>query len=651
MSSINIIPNAKDKFNKLLKFIKAEENILQYYDNVTYNIRFYMLPSSLQYAISKKREDSLFASYSIPDKDKIIIAESGVTSRYSIESLKIDTIYTNTSISNSAVSYSLNLHIKEVNSCQLINQIAVISKILGYESYILQPFHIDIWFSGYENETHKPVQIIPEVGVLTYEVIMNEVKTNVDVSGTNYNFTCTCAGINSTSKDIIAIGDIGQISNVQGLTLEQFRNELVKKVNEKYFNINKELKKYYNNDYLNIRLIDLDEFNADIYKKSTNSLNSNFISQSLSNAKLLNSIYGDSNDSNNESGIRPSTDDSLSNIFQKFCLNSNELKDYNAKPIFKVIHINNKEGLTLCKIQIDVIFSKNNYMNYFNDRFNNLNNIKTASELNQYEYSMMLEHLITILGNNLLIKKYEWLFNGHDTSVLEVNSSIDKLWLSNIPFADGIDSIINNTSEYFNVYNNEVKNLINNEENDFSLNEISSLSTFLFNNVRTLANDKRLYINDIYNCVDDKLKSSYLNSRVIYEKNPSASPTYPEQSADSNTVSIVAKTGYNNIFSTGNLLKLNIKILGDPYWLKLFSDSIIYENRYNDVGNMHYFIFKMNTTLDQSEDGTFKKENVVDFCNIYQIIKSVSIFENGKFIQDLEAIISPEFLTLGRLEI
>lgn len=652
MSLSNIIPNAKNKFNQLLSSLVNSENILQYYDNVTYNIRFYMLSNTFQKIISTLREKNLFSSYSVPDNEKIIIAESGVSAKYSIESLSIDTIYSNATVSNAATSYSLQLQIKEVNRCQLINQIVVISKLLGYESYILQPYHIDIWFSGFDNATHKPIQIIPEIGILSYEVILNEVKTNIDVSGTHYNFSCTCAGINSTPKEVMAIGDIGGFSDYNGLLLTTFRDRLVKTINTNYFNKNQKLKKYYpDNKYINIRLIDIDKIDESF---DISTYSEDYCSKSLMSVKLLNSIYGDSNDKKEDSGIHPKSNNTLSDIFQTFCLNTSELKDYFAKPIFKIKYIDNAEGLQIGKIQMDVLFSKNTYLEYYNNRFINNNENHTRDELEQYEYSMMYNHLKSILSKKLLVKKYEWLFNGHDTSVLEVNSSVDKLWISNIPRWDIVESIANNTNSYLRFYNDEMKKLLENFSEITTkdeLNNIAHKSNYIINGVRTMANDKRLYIDDIYNCVNDNLKSKYLNSRAICEKNNPYSPVYPDETSDSNNESIVAKTGYYNIFATGNLLKLNIKILGDPYWLQLFSDSYIYENKYDQIGNMHYFLFKMNTTLDQKENGTYDLENVVDFCNIYQIIKSKSLFENGKFTQDLEAIISPEFLTLGRLEI
>lgn len=36
-----------------------------------------------------------------------------------------------------------------------------------------------------------------------------------------------------------------------------------------------------------------------------------------------------------------------------------------------------------------------------------------------------------------------------------------------------------------------------------------------------------------------------------------------------------AKAGFANLYNTGNLIKLKIKILGDPYWLDLFSEKIL----------------------------------------------------------------------------
>ena len=179
-----------NEINKWLKKINYEPNILEYYDNVTYNIRFYMINHLYQNKLSQDRAKGIIPNnYRLPDSSKIIIAETGVSTNYDITSLILKTVHSSVSNSSSATTYQMDMKIKEINGCSLINKITAVSKLVGYESYILQPFHVDIWFSGFEQSTGKPIRIIGDT-VLTYEVLISEVKTNVDVSGTMYNLLC-----------------------------------------------------------------------------------------------------------------------------------------------------------------------------------------------------------------------------------------------------------------------------------------------------------------------------------------------------------------------------------------------------------------------------------------------------------------------------
>lgn len=655
MNSINVISNAKQKFNKLLLDIPNADNILQYYDNMTYNIRFYMISNSSQIFLSKLRANGqLSNNYVIPDDEKIIIAETGVSSKISIDSLKINTIHANTCNSHSATTYSLEMILKEVNGCQLSNQIAAVSKLLGYDGYIQQPYHIDVWFSGYDNKTHQPQKIIKEVGILTYEVILSEVKTNIESSGTTYNFICTCAGISSVSKDILAMNDKGIFSSLNGLSLYDFRNQLVDNLNKIYFEQNEKYINYYpEKKYLHIRLIDIDED-----KSIPQIWSDNYCSPTLKNVSLTTNIFSDSNDKTDASELKANQNASLTSIFQDYCLNSKELKSYLARPIYKVKQVKNSEGLELNEIFMDVLFSKNYYLENFNSRFLNISKNDSKEKIQQLEYSTAYLHLLEIISKGLLQKKYIWLFNNKNTSVLEINSSVDKLWYANIPIWDMRENI-ENTIDTYNQYlqydiNNKIASLnTDNSQNEKMLEQIKEVlhqSNTIVNGIRNMTNDKRLYLEDIYYCMNTKIKNDFLSNRNVAEKVQPYSDAQPASDTDANNPTVIAKTGYNNLFST-NLVELQFKILGDPYWLQLCSDNCIYDKNYNTIGNMQYFVFKMNTCADQKPDGTYDLENVVDFTNIYQVIESTSLFENGKFIQNIKAIISPEFLKLGRLEI
>lgn len=51
--------------------------------------------------------------------------------------------------------------------------------------------------------------------------------------------------------------------------------------------------------------------------------------------------------------------------------------------------------------------------------------------------------------------------------------------------------------------------------------DVLKIANQRFNNVRNLASDKRLYLDDIYHCLDKSYVSERIKERKIYEKSDS----------------------------------------------------------------------------------------------------------------------------------
>lgn len=675
----------------LLSKVPYMSNILEYYDNVTYNIRFYMLNEVYQNKLSKDRVNGIIPpNYQLPNDSKIIIAETGVSSNYDITSLTLKTVYSSVAENSSGVTYELNMKIKEINGCSLINKITAVSKLVGYESYILQPFHIDIWFSGFEQSTGKPVKCIGNQ-VLTYEVIMAEVKTNVDFTGTIYNFIMSSAidkAFNKTSRTLSNIGTL----DIKSGTLREYKIAVEKYLNDRFFENNPSLVEVYpKRDYIVInRLIDgdinlnkaaIEEYNKK-YPDTIVPINqftpinpdernartqSEFkvirnpekkpLGKDIENIRVNLNSSPQSTDSIDTAMTRPNVDDTFDSFFQKLCFNTDELKNYTARPVYRVEYVGNYGGQQLHRIYVDIVFKENTYLDYYIDKAKN-----KEFDLNiQKVKNMQVKELQNLLFHGALRKKYEWLYNGHDTSVLEMNSSLDMLWYSNIPLIDPIkisESSANNVA----ITNNRdiiVKDLEKIRELTIykeKLENVIKKSNAPLNGIRTLATDKRLYIDDIYNCIDDTTRIEYLNNRKLLEKYDVFSKTSPStEDTNINIDAQYAKVGYNNIHQAGNLVELDIKILGDPYWLGLCSDNYIYasdtENNIIKVSTFPHFTFKMNTALGQKPDGTYDLESITNFSSIYQLIESTSVFEEGKFIQQLKGVINQSFIHDARLKV
>ena len=677
-----------DEVNKWLAKINYEPNILEYYDNVTYNIRFYMINHTYQTKLSIDRTKGIIPNnYHLPDSSKIIIAETGVSANYDITSLILKTVHSSVSNNSSATTYQMDMKLREINGCSLINKITAVSKLVGYENYVLQPFHIDVWFSGFEQSTGKPIRVIGDT-ILTYEVLISEVKTNVDSSGTMYNFIMSPVPQSSFNKNINSLFNMGMIKSKSG-TMKDFKIEIERLMNDKFFQenpallplfpnkdfikidnlINGEISSYesklideYNKQFVDLMIpknaytpIDENERNSRTQSEIEYVRNPNKVSLGIDIENVSVDIKSSpqNTDDNNIGMIRPDNNSTFDEIFQILCFNTNELRNYTARPVYRTEYIGNINGQEVQRIHIDIVFNKNNYLDYFLKNYKENNQNKEQNIQN-----MQIAEIKNLYSRHTLRKKYEWLFNGHDTSIIEMNSSIDKLWYANIPINDMLE--INQNS-----YNNDAKidnidiatryaeNIRQNTIYKEKLNTVINMSNKPLDGIRNLSADKRLYLDDIYYCIDDSSKAKYLSGRNILEKPDPFSKSNPL--TDTSNVqfdSQIAKVGYNNIHQAGNLVELKIKILGDPFWLGASSDNSLYSPN-NSIGysDFQHFAFKMNTALDQKLDGTYDLENGTDFSSIYQIVESVSYFEEGKFIQELTGVLNQAFINTARLKV
>ena len=416
--------------NFLNSIIEYQHNELEEYDNVTYNIRFYMLPYSYQQELSKyKNEGDVNFFKKISDNAKIIIAETGVSSNYDITSLTMETVHTSVYRSNSATTYKINLIIKEITGCSLLNKIAVISKVLGYQNHYCQPYHLDIWFSGYEHSTGKEIKQIGEM--LTYEVIISEVTSNISENIAHYNFIMVPVTSGSFNKTINSLWSNGVIKIEEKMNLGEYKKKIEKSLNDVFFNNNPNLKPYYPSE----KFVHIDKL---IIDKTERGLIDYVQDENIANTLLIDDIESipvqaipPENDNESEGQydvFGNKISDTFDGLFQRLCARTEQLKDYIARPVYRVVYNQQSVvgGQELVEIYVDIVFRKNTYLEHFN------RNPVMNDDLNRIK-KMQEEELNKLIHNGALKKKYQYLFNGKDTSVLEMNTSLDKLWFACLP--------------------------------------------------------------------------------------------------------------------------------------------------------------------------------------------------------------------------
>ena len=107
-----------EQVEKELKQWNYQPNLLQFYDNVTYNIRWYMIPQDIHDYIVEQNKKGLNSVY-VPDSSKIIIMETGVSSNYSLNSLTMRNAFGVIGSDNS-ININMDMSLIEVNGCSTI---------------------------------------------------------------------------------------------------------------------------------------------------------------------------------------------------------------------------------------------------------------------------------------------------------------------------------------------------------------------------------------------------------------------------------------------------------------------------------------------------------------------------------------------------
>lgn len=132
-------------------FVVPYDNVLLKYDNFTYHFTLFAL-SSPEYHLFWDNPDTEVARH--------IIAESGVTGRFSIDSVQITSaapaspgLTSNFSFNNCVMSISEN------NGMSLFNDLVVLANDLGYNKFMDLPLIMEMDFIGFHPVTGKPNRI------------------------------------------------------------------------------------------------------------------------------------------------------------------------------------------------------------------------------------------------------------------------------------------------------------------------------------------------------------------------------------------------------------------------------------------------------------------------------------------------------------
>ena len=678
-----------NKVETMLKDVEhIKENVLHQYDNWTYHVQFYMIPNDTYTLYSKIRSEDNGSGTSTflqlekeLKKNKVIIAESGITSGLSIESISMVTLPPTNEECYGVTTTSFELNLTEVGSCSLMNKIALASIACGYESYTCQPFFISIWFEGYKNYDNIKGNVVKKiplyeddsgnvVDTLTYSTIMTVQNSIMEGNSTAYKITLVPFYYSTQSKEITCVNNIGEITIDQWDRFGDSLQNIEDKINERLYiqygpdvitNVYKlkrplkidvdenitRMKSTYQIENQEARK-NLYKFKYEVAQKAEQKSGSKLVGALAfgSAALFAPAMRGYLNYQKAASGMKISPDDfdSIPSFIRKVMngyLNDGT-KGYIPVITYKTQYLADYHGKSYYSHYISVKLQPAPGL------FRLMNSVgeKESVKYTEHPEENQIEYLNDLFENNLLQKRYEWLFNGRNIDVIGMKRSENNLWYLNV----GLTNVYKVDKNLQQDLKKTAEKVMSSDKREYSLDIEYKPKGNHVNGV--------LYIDDLYDMMTEESKktgvSKFFGIALANDPLASLEPDIEEAEKQGKDVddyedkllfekgSVATKIGMQNVFQWGGQkMKIDMDIIGDPYWLFYSSDGTKFTD--NTVPLPHIIVCSKSFYVNDGMDN-YKVDPLMELNTIYMITKITSSFDHGKFTQKLEGFVATPFI-------
>lgn len=204
-------------------------NLLHSYESTTYKFHLYLVPPSefRRYEASIDRGETDFEF-----SRKYTLAESGVTTRYSIESVEIDNLLHQRSQVRGAQVRQFRIDIKEVFGLTFLDRWTTVVRRIGGGTITTCPMFLELSFNGFTPNGQ------PAMGISKFRWMLTIQDVKIQSDGTGGSFT--------HSMTLIPTRDVGittqffmnkELLSIEAGTMGEFIEELEEALNEDQVNI------------------------------------------------------------------------------------------------------------------------------------------------------------------------------------------------------------------------------------------------------------------------------------------------------------------------------------------------------------------------------------------------------------------------------
>lgn len=254
-------------------------------------------------------------------------------------------------------------------------------------------------------------------------------------------------------------------------------------------------------------------------------------------------------------------------------------------------------------------------------------------------------------AHDCILKRYEYLLNGRDTSVISYDTKEDMFWYLNAGNMAEFAAKMNTRSANMDAMNELFG--INYQEIEFR-DYIINLVRSRIDALKAVNKKDIVTINDLVSFIDPEslpeIRMAFYRAALLNDIKYTLQTMYTEngenkenQSAEGqselNADIKIAQLAAQNMLGHGQKLELNLKIIGDPYWLSFTPENL--QLGYQSTPHLIMCIktFSKNDSMDEPKEDKSMEINV-----LYHITDITSTFSDGQFTQDLHGYVPVPFV-------
>lgn len=586
---------------------KFSPNILNDYDQVAYHITFYMISES---DITAKKYDS---------PSRVVISETGKIGQFHLESLEFSQIVNPTEASRTTFSSGYTFTILEVGGVTLLDKIIAAARYLGVKNYLRIPYFLEISFRARTASSSAEVGAGDEIiGNLKWiePIMLAQIETTVTEAGAEYVVKAVPApnigNINQNASSVSVTTTIKPASTVKEV-LDQIANTLNSReaIDKKF---SEQVKPDIYEFVIDPMFANMKVTETEVFKQSQQTAEMTLDKRhfAFSGSQHLETIIGQ---------ILVTCPE-----YQRLAKNSDTADSNKTK---KPGELKTMHRIVTTSTNLEHDDSRNDYVKKYTYKI--VPYLHGTAFIDPAEFSANGKDVYQdYINRRILTKRYDYLYTGLNTEVINFNAKFDLTWFIPMPpqgsartTSEQMPSV--KAASISDSFVDKRKAIIPQQAEKFK----PSVST---------PGTELVYAGDLEQVKDPDIKVPL--KQAAHAITPMATET-PNTRGAGYTNILFDQTFVNGV--TPNVVQIDLEIKGDPYWLGEPRDPDFETDTLGDVAKYRQsqVFFALNMAVPQTENietGFVENLDRSVYTGVYYVTIVKHHFAEGEFKQTLSAL-------------